>query len=186
MTTRPITGETWGDEIDGPRAFILSQAQKPFAELLPPFESAMQALRSELQGVSEAQAAFKPGRGDGEDDYSIAEVTRHMINVIPMIGERISSLGTGRDPLPAQGPGSLGVNEDAPLSTLTGLLETSRQTLLDAVASVDGKEQLEKTMPHRLFGELNCRGWLAMQALHAEDHARQVGKIKAHASYPKA
>jgi hypothetical protein len=43
---------------------------------------------------------------------------------------------------------------------------------------------LDKTMPHRLFGELNCRGWLAMQALHVEDHARQVGKIKRHADYP--
>ena len=61
MTTTPITGDTWGDEIEGPRAFILAQAEKPFADLKPVFEAAHGRLVAQLDGVSaEAIAAALP------------------------------------------------------------------------------------------------------------------------------
>ena len=38
--------------------------------------------------------------------------------------------------------------------------------------------------PHRRFGDLNCRGWVALQTIHLQDHARQIANIKAMAGYP--
>src|SRR5688500_13074236 len=122
MTTTPITGNTWGDETERPRAYILTEAERPFAELTPIFEKAHAALVAQLAGVSEAQAAFKPGNAGGEEDYSIAEVSRHMIEVTPLIGARIRALATGGEPPAMQGPGSLGGNEGESLPRLIELL----------------------------------------------------------------
>ncbi|MPZ49016.1 MAG: hypothetical protein GEU75_06865 [Dehalococcoidia bacterium] len=185
MTTTPLTGDTWGDEIEGPRAFFLAQSEKPFAELKPIFQRSHGMLVQQLLGVTDAQATFKPGRGDGEEDYSVAEVTRHMIQIYPLMAARIRSLALDTERPATQPPGSLGQHEGAPLSRLRGLLAEAEMGLLAQVSSVEGKERLDTTMPHRLFGELNCRGWLAMQSLHIEDHARQIGKIKSHPDYPK-
>jgi hypothetical protein len=186
MTTTPITGETWGDEIEKPRAFIQAQAQQPFPALRADFEQAYEALTAGLQGVSETQAAFKPGRGDGEEDYSIAEVTRHLIHVSGLMALRIAGLAHGQESPPSQGPGTLGEHQGVSVSQLTRLLAEAKAGLIEQVKAVEGKEDLAPTMPHRLFGELNCRGWLAMTVLHFGDHARQIAKVKAHPDYPGA
>ena len=186
MTTTPITGETWGNEIEGPRAFILAQSEKPFADLKPVFEASHGRLLAQLESVSETQAAFKPGRGDGEEDYSITEVTRHMIQIYPLMAERIRTLALAAEPPAARPPGSLGEHEGASLAELRRYLIAEGDVLIEKVGSVEGKERLDTTQPHRLFGELNCRGWLAMQTLHIDDHARQIAKVKAHPDYPQA
>jgi len=185
MTT-PITGEVWGDEVERSRAYILEQAERPFAELRPGFEEAYARFTGQLSEVTDGQATFKPGRGDGEEDYSIAEVTRHIIQIFPLMSARVRALARGEEAPPTQGPGSLGGHEGVPLSQLKGFLSEARSELLAGVASIEGQERLETTMAHRLFGDLNCRGWLAMTILHVEDHARQIGKVKAHQAYPQA
>ena len=186
MTITPITGDVWGDEIEGPRAFILAESEKPLATLKAVFDSAHAAFAKGLAGVSEAQGAFKPGRGGGEEDYSIDEVTRHIIQIYPLMGARVRALARGEEPPPTQGPGSLGGHEGMPLTRLVALLDEAKSGMVAQVTSVEGKEGLEAMMAHRLFGELNCRGWLAMTALHVADHARQIDKVKAHPGYPKA
>jgi hypothetical protein len=35
-----------------------------------------------------------------------------------------------------------------------------------------------------MFGELNCRAIFALQALHINDHARQIARIKAMPNFP--
>jgi hypothetical protein len=185
MTTTPITGDVWGDEVERSRAYILKEAEKPFPELRAGFENAYAAFVDQLSDVTDEQATFKPGRGEGEEDYSVAEVTRHIIQILPLMGARIRALARGEEPPPTQGPGSLGGHEGEPLSRLALFLSAARSELLSGVASVEGQEDLEPQMAHRLFGELNCRGWLAMSTLHVEDHSRQIGKVKAHAGYPK-
>ena len=59
MTTTPITGETWGDEIEKPRAHILQEAQKPFSSLKADFENAYAGLLAQLQDVSDAYTHLK-------------------------------------------------------------------------------------------------------------------------------
>jgi hypothetical protein len=178
--TAPITGETWGDEIDSVKVFLQREAEQPFSVLRPKVEEAHHALRAALAGVTEKQAEFRPATGEGEDAWGIAEVLRHLLSVEPMMAERLRALGSGTEPqLRATYPGYMEDVDTRRLPELTGALDASRETLLAAIAEIDGHERLDATAPHRRFGELNCRGWLAMHTLHLQDHARQIGKIKA-------
>jgi hypothetical protein len=183
----PITGETWGDQIDPVRAFLRAESDEPFAVLVPKAEQAHRDLRAALDGVSEAQAEFRPGVGEGEDAWGIAEVLRHIISVENIMAERLRALGAGA-PLNLK-PGYAGYMEDVETRHLPELITavtSSRETLLAAIREIDGHERLDTVNEHRRFGDLNCRGWLAMHTLHLADHARQIGKIKQLAGYPAA
>jgi hypothetical protein len=186
MTTIPITGDTWGDEVERPRTFILDEAQKPFGALYPRADSVLDALLTALEGVSEAQARFKPGSGSSEDDYSIIEVLRHVVASTALMAERVRTLALGLEPPVANPPGSLGTTEDASLAQLSRMLRAAGDAYLATVKAVDGGERLDTTTPHRVFGEHNCRGWIVIHTMHLGDHAHQVAKIKAHPAFPKA
>src|SRR6266487_5810676 len=66
MMTAPITGETWGDQIDPVRTHLLQASEQPFAVLRPKLAEAHEALVAALANVSERQAQFTPAVGDGE------------------------------------------------------------------------------------------------------------------------
>jgi hypothetical protein len=184
MTT-PITGETWGNEIDSVRDYILRESELPFAELRPKLEAARRELLGALEGVSDEQAAFRPGSGNDEDDWGIAEALRHVASIEAIMTDRIRALGSG---LPLNLKQTYpGYHEDIETRNLPELVETlgkSRLGLLAAVAEIEGRERLDTFDAHRRFGELNCRGWLVMHTLHEQDHARQIAKIKRLEGYP--
>jgi hypothetical protein len=183
-TQTPITGDVWGDERERTRAFLLQEAERSLTDLLETAAAARQRLECVLKGVSESQARFKPASGAGEDAYSSAEVTRHDIHTAGAMAARIKALGLGEAPAPTAGPGTLGEHDGASLADLRAILAQTAAILNAAVGSITGRERLDTTAPHRLFGELNCRAWLRLMALHEEDHARQIEKVKSHEDYP--
>ena len=185
MTTIPITGETWGDEIDSVRAFILSEAEKPLPELRRQLETTRRELLDALDGVSEAQAEFRPATGEGEDAWGIAEALRHIASVEAIMADRVRALGSGQPlDLKSTYPGYMEDIETRRLPELIDAIGQSRTALLSAVAEIEGHERLDTFDAHRRFGDLNCRGWLVMHGLHEQDHTRQIGKIKAMEGYP--
>ena len=93
--TRPITGETWGDEVAGVRAYLLAEAELPFAELRLKLASARGDLLAELDGVSDAQAELRPYEGEGEDAWGIAEALRHVASIETIMAQRVRLLGLG-------------------------------------------------------------------------------------------
>jgi len=190
------------------RSYLVSQAEKKtFAELTGVVEEARSAFLAEIEGVSEAQARFKPRRqalrepqggpqdaalrqaqgaapaGD-EEDWSIAEVLRHVIQSEEGLAARIRALAGGES---GRGPvaGRLAGHEGDALPELVAALRSSRGSLSDAVSAVAGRERLDTTAPHPFFGELNCRAWFLFQRVHDNDHTGQVKKIKADPAYPK-
>lgn len=181
----PITGETWGDEIDRVRKFLLQEALEPFSQLVPKLAGAREELLRTLDGVSEDQAAFRPGTGEGEETWGIAEALRHIASVEAIMADRIRQLGSGR-PLELRPtyPGYMEDVETRRLSELVEAINRSRAALLAAVAAIGGHERLDTVDSHRRFGDLNCRGWLVMHGLHEQDHARQIEKIKRMDGYP--
>jgi hypothetical protein len=185
MMQTPITGETWGDEIDSVRAHLLRVSEQPFVALRPPLEAAHNGLLAALEGVSEQQAEFTPAVGEGEDAWGIAEVLRHIASVEVIMADRVRQLGSGQ-PLHLQAtyPGFMESVETRRLPELIDIVGRSYGTLLGAVSEVEGHERLDTNDTHRRFGELNCRGWVAMHTLHLQDHTRQIGKIKAMGGYP--
>ncbi|MPZ48896.1 MAG: hypothetical protein GEU75_06220 [Dehalococcoidia bacterium] len=186
MTT-PITGETWGDEIDRVRDHLLKEAQQPFAILRSEYESARRDFLTAIDGVSESQAAFRPGTGEGEEAWGIAEALRHIASIETIMADRLRLLGSGRPAgVKATYPGFMEDVETRRLPELVDALDASSSSLLTAIAAIEGHERLDTLAAHRRFGDLNCRGWLAMHCLHLQDHARQINKIKAMAGYPPA
>ena len=184
MTTL-ITGETWGDETDSVRAFLLDEANKPFPGLRPSVEAARRELLAALAGVTTEQAQFRPLTGEGEDAWGIAEVLRHIASNEAIMAERIRQLANGLPlALPATYPGYMEDVTTRELSELVEAIAQTRQKLLATVDAVDGQERLDTFDTHRRFGAQNCRGWFMIQSLHERDHARQIEKLKRMSGFP--
>ena len=186
MTT-PMTGETWGDEVDSVRQFLLAESEKPFAELRPIVAASRARLLASLEGVSESQLQFSPGIGEGEEALGIAEVMGHLISIEAIFAERIRQLGLGLDlNVTRTYPG---YHEDVTSRDATELAARFAETaalMLAAIEEIDGHERLDTFDSHRLFGPLNCRGWYRLHGVHLDDHVHQIAKIKAMPSYPRA
>ena len=183
MATTPITGEVWAQEdADRQRGrdFLLAEARKPLNDIKASVEASRSRLLVELEGVSEAQAAFAPPGGEGEDAWGIAQVLAHLATNQTWITERVKAIAAGETPQRGQRP----VTEGLRVLELVELLHRTQQDLLTAVDAIDGSERLDVLARHPHFGELNCCSWFRLQALHEEDHARQVVKIKSHREYP--
>jgi hypothetical protein len=185
MTTL-ITGETWGDNVEGARGYLLEQSEQPLGTLKGGLEAAREDLRAALEGVTEAQAQFTPPAGEGEDAWGIAEVLRHIASIEPIMAERVRLLGSGQsaDGITRTHPGYLEAVESRRLADLKPALDRSYADLLAAIQSIDGHERLDTLAAHRRFGELNCRGWVALHTLHLQDHARQIERLKHQPGYP--
>jgi len=185
--TRPITGETWGDEVDGVRAYLLAEAELPLARLRLKLAAARGALLAELDGVSDAQAELRPAGGEDEDAWGIAEALRHVASIESIMAQRVRLLGLGL-PVDVQATYA-GYMEGVDTRRLPALIEAlaaSYDALLAAVAAIEGDERLDTFEPHRRFGPLNCRAWLAMHTLHLQDHARQIARLKSLPAYRTA
>ena len=181
MTTTNITGEIYGEERDAPRAYLTAQSQKPFAELRAPYEASHAALQTALAGVTESQARFTPASGEGEDAWGIAQIVRHLGSEA-RFATRVRNLALGDEMgAPAPQPGG---DDPRSIDELRAAMEESGQAMRDAIRSLNGEENLEKAWTHPWFGELNCRGMVALQTLHSNDHARQIERIKALPGYP--
>lgn len=187
MTTTPITGQVFGEEQarDPTHDFLMTEAQKPFAELAPPVIDARAKLLEALRGVSDAQARFRPaGAGEGEEGWPIALIIKHVTGAEGRLTLRLRALGTGTEmPAVVAGPPT---DNGEPITDLISALEASRVEMLAAMKAIEGKERLDTMAKHPFFGEMNCRAWFRLQGLHEEDHARQVEGIKAHPEYPKS
>ena len=187
MTELPITGDTWGDEVDSVRSFLLSESEKSFAELRPVVAASRQRILAALEGTSTAQLQFRPPGGDGEDAMGIAEVMRHLSSVEAIFAERIRQLGLGMDlNVTRTYPGYMEDVETRDPAQLAAEFRRSGEAMMQALGSIEGRERLDTFDSHRLFGPLNCRGWFRLHGTHLEDHVHQIAKIKAMEGYPKA
>jgi hypothetical protein len=186
--TQLVTGAVWGEEVDPVRAYLLREADEPFAALRPKLDAARSEFNAALEGVTDQQAQFRPTTGEGEDAWGIAEVLRHVATIEPIMADRVRLLGTGEslDALPRGVPGYMADVDTRQLTELQQTLGRSYASLLEAIAAIDGHERLDTLAEHRRFGELNCHGWVALHTLHLRDHAQQIGKIKAMPGYPTA
>jgi hypothetical protein len=184
MTNQLITGEKFGEERQAPRAHLLAEARKPFSVLRADLVASHQKLRAALAGVTEAQSRFQPKGGEGEDAWGIAQIVRHLGGSEGRMARRILNLAQGVEMgAPAPQPGD---DDPRSLGELKAALDEGNQAVLDAAAAVEGKEDLDRTWNHPMFGELNCRAVFALQALHERDHARQIELLKALPDFPKA
>ena len=101
MTTRDPFGEQ--------RARLLEEgATLPWAAIWQRLAATRAALIGATLGVSDAQAAWRPPHGEGEEAWAIAEVMRHLITATPNITAIIEATAVGATEL-KDPPGAISV-----------------------------------------------------------------------------
>ena len=163
-------------------SYLGHQASKDVPALLRLIDEQRARLLAILDGVSEEQAAFRPA----PDQWSIADVLRHVIAAEEGVALIVESLARGVAPEGQRALGSHIPDEGQPLAALIERLRAARRDLLAQVRGWPASPDLAATFEHPFFGPLNCKGWVAFQRLHDADHIGQLEQIKAAQGYPTA
>ena len=166
------------------RDYLVTYAnERDWSELWPRVMGARASLLSELAGVSEEQAWWRPPSGEGEAAWSIAEVVEHVLtytrNVVAIIEGTARGEAVVKDP-----PGAISGIEE---TTLAGLLRQAVEASA-ALASIHlrlpEKPTAEVTVGHVAFGGLNYRSWFLFMSWHDASHTRQISELKGTAGFP--
>jgi hypothetical protein len=161
-------------------SYLGHQASKDVPVLVELIEEQRGRLLALLDGVSEEQAAFRPA----PDQWSIADVLRHVIAAEEGVARIVESLARGVVPEGRRPLGSHIPDEAQPLAALVERLGAARADLLARVRGWPASPDLAATFEHPFFGPVNCKGWVAFQRLHDADHIGQLEQIKGAAGYP--
>lgn len=162
--------------------YLKQQAQKGIAEMKALVQEEWDRLSGLIEGLSQAQADFRPG----PDEWSIAEVVRHLTLSTQRMRDRIAALSQGQPFDQPTRPGALPPDEGLPFAAV---VERLRQTAAATVAVLDGCDpaaNLEVTVLHSFFGPLNWREWFVFLRVHGRDHSQQVAAIKSSPGFPTA
>ena len=161
-------------------SYLGHQASKDVPVLVELIEQQRATLLALVDGVSEEQAAFRPA----PDQWSVADVLRHVIAAEEGVARIVESLACGVVPEGQRALGSHIPDEAQPLAALIERLRATRADLLTRVRGWPASPDLAATLEHPFFGPLNCKGWVAFQRLHDADHIVQLEQIKAAEGYP--
>ncbi|MEX2372348.1 MAG: DinB family protein [Dehalococcoidia bacterium] len=166
------------------RSYLVAQTEKyDLVDLWPRVVGQRLAFLQALDGVTEEQARWRPPTGEGEDAWSILEVTQHLAgwtdNVLGIV--RGMSGGPPGEKLPV---GHLDADDGKTLAQARRELTRASMRLAEAMSTDEATVDLGQTVEHALFGPLNARGWLLFQRIHDTDHVSQVERLKQTDGFP--
>ena len=172
------------------RGYITHQAAKDPAAIRNIVQEGHQQLHAQIDGLSDAQASFKPA----PDVWSVIEVLRHVEDAKRGVARICEMLARGDSPagFGAEGQaekrqlGRTGRGELATLGELRDAIETAHAQLIAFIDAMSDEANTESRYEHGFFGMLNCREWAAFQRVHDGDHTRQIEQVKASPGYPAA
>ncbi len=156
---------------------IRDSTDRDWYDLWPSVTAARAELLRALEGVSEETAQRRPGGGDGEARWSIAEVVRHALMYTGNVRAIIEETSRGRPAI----KDARGLLADAGVATFADL---RRQLIAESVSLAALPELLPEppdfsvTVGHAVLGQLNCRAWYLFLTLHDADHTRQVRALR--------
>ena len=163
---------------DEARARLIGDSiDRDWYDLWPSVTAARTELIRALEGVSEEAAARRPGGGEGEAAWSLAEVARHALKYTRNVRAIIEATSRGRTAV----KDARGLLDDAGVATFA---ELRRQLIVESVSLGALPEQLPEppnldvTVGHAVLGQLNCRAWYLFLTLHDSDHTRQVRALR--------
>jgi hypothetical protein len=159
-------------------SYLKHQASKSTSDLLALVDRAAGSIEQSLAGVSESQARFRPS----PDEWSVADVLRHVDAAMRSTGRIIEALATGKEARPDMNAPPVLEDEGKTLAELRDGVAASYDEVRAAVAAIpDGPA----TALHPFFGDLNSKEWAAFVYVHSRDHADQIEKVKAAPGFPR-
>lgn len=161
------------------RTMLLRQAaERPLAELRRELEALEQRTWGILAGMNEEQGRYQPAPGQ----WTIIDQAGHIVDTLDSCGVLATDLAHGRQPV---------LNalwqESYPSESLESALMRLRHAYQDThtwLEALPTKPNLAATLPHGVFGPLNCKGWIAFMLFHVGIHLNQIEAIKASPDYP--
>lgn len=181
MTTEQLSMQ------DRIRAYLQHNAAKPPQEIAALVEKGHVQLFALIEGLSEAQASFKPSA----DEWSVLETMRHVVAGKRGVVYICRRLARGEAPRNVGGEGQASAQdgvmgeEFATLAEARAAALAAHEDLLSFVREISSETNAEARYPHLIFGELNCREWAVFQRVHDGDHAGQIEQILAAPGFPQ-
>jgi len=161
-------------------SYLKHQGSKPTPDLLTLVDRAAGSIEQSLAGVSESQARFRPS----PDEWSVADVLRHVDAAMRSTGRIIEALATGKEARPDMDAPPVVEDAGETLAELRNGVAQSYDEVRAAVAAIpDGPATT--TALHPFFGDLNGKEWAAFVYVHSRDHAEQVEKVKGTPGFPR-
>ena len=176
---------------------------EPVEKLWRDLEAVRADVLKEVQGLSPAQAEWKPGT----KDWSIGEIVHHLTLAEIATGKLTTKLtreaeaaGTLK-PFPTEvrefppfTPGRAGAAEAPPvvwpehgkaIDTLVGEMQATRQRSRQSIEKLGSIDPRPLRFTHFALGDLDLAQWWLLQASHDGLHLRQIRDVKAHPGFPK-
>jgi hypothetical protein len=176
----------------------------PVERLWHDLESARADVLKEVEGLSQAQADWKPG----EKDWSVGEILHHLTIAEIATGKLTTKLtreaeATGAlAPFPAElreltplsagqaaaadAPRVVWPEHGKPIATLVGDMKATRarsRQSIEKLATIDPRPLFFK---HFRLGDLDLAQWWQLQVQHDGIHLRQIRDVKAAPGFPGA
>jgi len=171
------------DPIQKALEYMRYQGEKSFDDILALMDRTAGDWLRALEGISEAQATFKPG-----EEWSARELLGHLLLTNRGINQQIADMAGTESPRPAERVRAMGATseeyEGLPVDALRDVIREVFDETKALISSVAGSNKLDQKFPHPIFGPLNLKEWFAFHRVHAMDHIQQFDKIKADAAYP--
>ncbi len=169
-------------------AFVQGNAIKPPAEIAAVVQEGHDALLAALVGVSDAQAWYKPAA----DDWCVMELMAHVVTTKRVCASMCENLAAGHWPPGVGEEWQEEARQDgvtlAKFETLADArtaAQTAHDDLLKHISALDSANT-DVRFRHFVFGDFNSREWAVFQRIHDDNHAPQLGDIKASAGFPAA
>ena len=157
-------------------SYIQHQGTKSPEALADLVRTSQQRYADLVGGVTDEIAAKKPA----EDEWSIRELTRHVVTTERFVTSLIWHIARGQEPPPRPGGLGMTVDDDArPFAGWVAELRDANAKMIETILVLGESPDTSITPAHPFFGPLNCREWAAFQRVHDEDHVQHGGKILA-------
>ena len=177
---------------------------KPVAQLWDELQAVRAQVLQEADGLSQAQADWKPG----EKDWSVGEIIDHLTIAEVATGKLTSKLTkeaeaagvvgsfpadfTAFSPLPSMPPGPMEAppvvwpSHGKPIGELLATMKATRERSRQSVEKLAAVDPRRLTFKHLRFGDLDLGQWWTLQASHDGIHLAQLREVKAAPGFPKS
>jgi hypothetical protein len=153
-------------------------------DLLFEYEKALDDIQAWLRGLNDGQVRFKPE----PRSFSIAEAVTHNIFSDEMFWNwaKLLAYGRGSEIDPKLLISGAGARNDLSLAALEALSEACRSLARSVMNALPEHCDLNSTVPHPHFGELNAKGWVYFMCVHHGLHLRQCERVIDFPSFPRS
>ncbi len=175
---------------------------KPVERLWGELESVRAEVLSEAQGLSQAQADWKPG----EKDWSVGEIVHHLTIAEIATGKLTTKLTKEAaadgapavfphdltefptlpaDPGgPAEAPPVVWPEHGRPIGELIAGMKVTRERTRQSIEKLGTVDPRPLVFKHFRLGDLDLSQWWTLQAFHDRIHLAQMREVKAAPGFP--